>query len=233
MAESFFFYDLETTGISPARDRIMQLGGQRTDLDLRPLGQPVNVRLKLTADILPSPDAILLTGLSPLENDGLNEAEFSQIFNGDIASPGTIFSGFNNVRFDDEFMRYLNYRNFYDAYSWHWKDNSSRWDLLDVIRMTRALRPDGINWPFNEEGKPSNTLLLMSSANKLKHANAHDALSDTLATIEVARLLKEKTAEAFDYLLSLRSKQSLISLIEGNDSLIYTSSHYSSDFLHT
>ena len=40
---SFFFYDLETSGINPREDRIMQFAGQRTSLDLEPLGDPVNI----------------------------------------------------------------------------------------------------------------------------------------------------------------------------------------------
>jgi len=211
----------------------MQFAGQRVGLDLKPIGSPINLNLKLTADILPAPEAILLTGISPLLEDGLSEAEFSEIFNRDIAQPGTIFTGFNNIRFDDEFIRYLNYRNFYDAYGWHWQDGSSRWDLLDPIRMTRALRPTGINWPVSDEGKPSNTLARLTEANVLKHAAAHDALSDTLATIEVSRLIKEKQPKLFNWLLDLRSKQAVASFLGENDTFLYTSSHYSSQFLHT
>ena len=235
MSSSFFFYDLETTGISAARDRIMQFGGQRTDPDLNSIGGPVVIDIRLTPDILPSPEALLISGLSPLDNlkTGISEAEFSAVFNSRIAKPSTIFVGFNNVRFDDEFIRYINYRNFYDAYSWHWKNSSSRWDLLDVIRMTRALRPEGINWPMSEEGKPSNKLELLTAANNLKHLRAHDALSDALATIEVAKLVKQKQPKLFNYLLSLRKKTTLIRLIKENEALIYTSSHYSSEVLHT
>jgi exodeoxyribonuclease-1 len=234
MSASFFFYDLETSGISAARDRIMQFGGQRTDLDLNPIGEALNIAIKLAEDILPNPEAILVSGISPSENNknGISEAEFADIFNDQIARPGTIFVGFNNIRFDDEFIRYSNYRNFYDAYSWHWKDDSSRWDILDVVRMTRALRPEGINWP-TKEGKPSNKLELLTNENKLDHFNAHDALSDALATIEIARLLKTKQPKIFNYLLSIRKKPKLIELIKDNEMLVYTSSHYSSEVLHT
>ncbi len=234
-SSSFFFYDLETSGISAAQDRIMQFGGQRTDTELNKVGDPIVIDIRLTADMLPHPEALLISGLSPLDNlkKGISEAEFSKIFNNQIAKPGTIFVGFNNVRFDDEFIRYINYRNFYDAYSWHWQNSSSRWDLLDVIRMTRALRPEGINWPVSEEGKPTNKLELLTTANNLKHVKAHDALSDALATIEVAKLVKQKQPKLFNYLLSLRKKTTLMRVIKENEALIYTSSHYSSRVLHT
>ena len=235
MPDSFFFYDLETSGVSPARDRIMQFAGQRTDMDLKPIGDPININVALSRDILPSPRAIIVSDLSPLKNvqTGMTEAQFTKIFNDQIALPKTIFTGFNNVRFDDEFIRYTNYRNFYDAYSWHWQNNSSRWDLLDVVRMTRALRPEGINWPFNEQGKPFNRLEYLTKINNLKHQNAHDALSDALATIEVAKLISLKQPNLFNFLLSLRTKKELIKILNNNQILIYTSSHYSSTILHT
>ncbi|MHB1864763.1 MAG: exodeoxyribonuclease I [Candidatus Saccharimonadales bacterium] len=235
MADSFFFYDLETSGISSSLDRIMQFAGQRTDLQLQPIGKPINLYIKLTADVLPSPSAILLSGISPkvVNKSGVTEAEFSAMFNTDIAQPGTIFTGFNNIRFDDEFIRYLNYRNFFDAYSWHWVDSSSRWDILDVVRMTRALRPEGINWPFTEDNKPTNKLELLTKLNNLKHKNAHHALSDALATLEIAKLIKSRQPKLFQYLLTIRHKAAVIKLLKDNDALVYTSSHYPSEFLHT
>src|SRR5690606_1206785 len=123
----------------------------------------------------------------------------------EVATPDTIFTGFNTIRFDDEFMRYLQYRNFYDPYVWQWQDGRSRWDLLDVVRMTRALRPEGIKWAFDTDGKPTNRLEFLTSVNKLTHTDAHDALSDVKATIALARLVRNKQPKLFDYLLSMRS----------------------------
>src|SRR4051812_47445094 len=109
MAASFFFYDLETTGFSPRSGRIMQFAGQRTDMELKPIGEPVNVFIKLTPDVLPSPDAVLVTGITPQQTItvGLTEAEFLKLFFERVVTPDTVFAGFNNVRFDDEFMRFL------------------------------------------------------------------------------------------------------------------------------
>ena len=67
--------------------------------------------------------------------------------------------------------------------------------------MTRALRPDGIEWPFNEKGQPTNSLEKITELNGISHEHAHDALSDVYATMSVARLIKEKQPKLFDYLL--------------------------------
>lgn len=235
MAASFFFYDLETSGINSRESRIMQFAGIRTDLELNIIGEPVNELVKLTPDILPDPDAVLLTGITPQATlaDGITEVEFLRKFTDEIATPGTVFLGFNTVRFDDEFMRCLHYRNFYDAYEWQWQDNRGKWDMLDVVRMTRALRPDGIEWPFDTKGKPTNRLELLTALNKLSHEHAHDALSDVYATIEVARLIRNKQERLFDYLFSMRDKRKVAELVDKEELFVYTSGQYSSDFEKT
>lgn len=233
--QSFFFYDLETSGINPREARIMQFAGQRTDMALQPVGDPVNILIKLTPDTLPEPDAIMVTGITPQSTvaDGVTEAEFLKTFTDEVATPGTIFVGYNTVRFDDEFMRYLHYRNFYDAYEWQWKDERSRWDLLDVVRMTRALRPDGIEWPFSPDGKPSNRLELLTAVNGLDHQNAHDALSDVNATIAVAKLIQTKQPKLFQFLLDMRDKRKIAALVGSGQPFVYASGKYPSEFEKT
>lgn len=209
----------------------MQFAGQRTDLALKPVGEPVNVLIRLSEDILPEPDAILITGITPQMTlaEGMTEAEFLRYFTENVATPGTIFAGFNSVRFDDEFMRFLHWRNFYDAYTWEWKDGRGRWDLLDVVRMTRALRPEGIEWPM-DGGKATNRLELLTKANKLAHENAHDALSDVQACISVASLIKEKQPKLYDYLFAMRDKKRVAELVERDQPFTYTSGKYDSEF---
>lgn len=228
---SFFFYDLETSGFNPREQRIMQFAGQRTDLDLKPVGEPVNALIKITDDCLPDIDAVLITGITPQATimDGMTEVEFLRMFEREVAQPGTIFTGFNTVRFDDEFMRCLHYRNFYDPYEWQWRDDRSRWDLLDVVRMTRALRPEGINWPFDANGKATNRLELLTGLNGLSHEHAHDALSDVMATIAVARLIQNKHGKLFEYLLSMRDKNKVAELVHKNEPFVYTSGKYPSE----
>lgn len=233
---TLFFYDLETSGISSRTGRIMQFGGQRTDLDLNPIGEPYNILIKLNEDVLPEPDAILITGITPQKTlaEGITEAEFFKIFTNEIVQSSTVFAGFNSIRFDDEFMRFGLYRNFYDPYEWQWKDQCSRWDLLDVVRMTRALRPEGIQWPFEEStGQPSNRLELLTSANKLDHVDAHDALSDVRASIELAKLIKQKQPKLFDYLFLMRNKKSVNELVGSGRPFVYSSGKYANEFEKT
>lgn len=234
MAQTFFFYDLETSGLSAREDRVMQFAGQRTDMDLNPIGESYNLLVALGDDTLPSPDALMVTGISPQKtlDEGYTEAQFAKILQEEIFTEDTIAVGFNSVRFDDEFVRHLFWRNFYDPYSWTWRDGRSRWDLLDVVRMTRALRPDGIEWPVDSEGKATNRLELITKANGVVHDNAHDALADVIALIEVAKLIKSKQPQLFDYLLSIRDKKSVAKLVnlDSKQPFVYVSGRYDSEW---
>lgn len=215
----------------------MQFAGQRTDENFKPIGEPDNWLIKLTDEILPDPDAVLITGITPQKTleEGYSEAEFLKLFNENVCQPDTIILGFNSIRFDDEFMRYTLWRNFYDAYEWQWQDGRSRWDLLDVARMVRTLRPEGIEWPVDDKGQPTNRLELLTKANKLDHQNAHDALSDVYATIEVAKLLKQKQPQMFDYLLKMRDKNEVKKLVNLDDKnpFVYTSGRYDAEYEKT
>ena len=234
MAKTFFFYDLETSGLDARESRIMQFAGIRTDLDFNPIGEPYNLFVKLNDDILPSPEALMVTGITPQQtvDDGYSEAEFSKIIANDVFTPETIAVGFNNIRFDDEFIRHLFWRNFYDPYEWSWKDGRSRWDLLDVVRMTRALRPDGIKWPVDAEGKATNRLELITKLNKIDHLKAHDALSDVEALIAVTKLIREKQPQLYDYLLKMRDKNEVKKLVnlDYKQPFVYVSGRFDSEY---
>ena len=237
MSKTFFFYDLETSGLNPREDRIMQFAGQRTDMDLNPIGEPVDILVKLTNDALPSPGAIMVTKITPQKTlaEGISEAEFCKYVTEEVFTPDTIALGFNTVRFDDEFMRATFWRNFYDAYEWEWKDGRSRWDMLDVVRLVRALRPEGINWPFTEDGRPTNRLELITKLNGLKHEHAHDALSDVYATIAVTKLIKEKQPKMFDFMMKFRGKKEVKELVnlDNKQPFVYASGRYSSEYNKT
>lgn len=235
--QTFFFYDLETSGLNPREDRLMQFAGIRTDMNLKQIGDPINVLVKLSEDTLPSPYAIMVTKITPQSTlmDGFAEAEFCKFVMDEIFTPGTIAMGYNSARFDDEFMRHTFWRNFYDPYEWQWKDGRSKWDLLDVVRMTRALRPEGIEWPVTNEGKATNRLELITKCNNISHEHAHDALSDVEALISVSRLIKEKQPQLYNWLFKIRDKKAIQKLInlEKPVPFVYSSGRYSSEFEKT
>ncbi|QNP40816.1 exodeoxyribonuclease I [Lysobacter solisilvae (ex Woo and Kim 2020)] len=216
MPASFLFYDLETFGADPRTTRIAQFAAIRTDADLNEVDEPISIFVRPADDLLPSPIATLITGIAPQAalRDGMNEAQaFSLIFD-EMARPETCTLGYNSLRFDDEFVRYGLFRNFYDAYEREWRGGNSRWDLLDVLRLAHALRPDGLAWPQREDGATSFKLEHLAHANDVRIGDAHEALSDVRALIGLARKLKQTQPRLWDYALKLRDKRFVASLVD-------------------
>lgn len=216
MPASFLFYDLETFGRDPRRTRIAQFAAIRTDPELNEIDAPIDFMVQPADDLLPSPVATLITGIAPQDalRDGINEAEaFARIFEV-MAQPDTCSLGYNSLRFDDEFIRHGLFRNFHDAYEREWRGGNSRWDLLDVMRLAHALRPDGIVWPQREDGATSFKLEHLAAANHVRSGDAHEALSDVRALIGMARLLKQAQPRLWQHALKLRDKRHVAALLD-------------------
>ncbi|MBZ2206650.1 exodeoxyribonuclease I [Massilia soli] len=205
---TFLWHDYETFGVQPRRDRPAQFAAIRTDANLNEIGDPIMLYCQPAPDFLPDPQSCLITGITPQQclEWGVPEHKFAAAIEAAFSQPGTIGVGYNTIRFDDEVTRFLFWRNLIDPYAREWQNNCGRWDLLDVVRMTYALRPEGITWPLREDGRPSFRLEELAKANGLVHEAAHDALSDVRATIALARLIRDKQPRLFDFCLGLHKK---------------------------
>ena len=205
---TMLWLDYETFGLDTKRDRPAQFAAIRTDEDLNEVGEPQMIYCQVAPDYLPHPMACLTTGITPrlCNEKGLVEAEFSRVVEKMLSEPGTVGVGYNTIKYDDEITRFMFWRNLQDPYAREWKNGCGRWDILDVVRATYALRPQGINWPLKPDGRPSFKLEDLTKANGLVHEAAHDALSDVRATIGMARLIKQKQPRLFDFCFALRQK---------------------------
>lgn len=201
--------------MDPRRDRPVQFAGIRTDLELNIIGEPISLYCRPSDDFLPHPEACLITGITPQKAlaEGVPEAEFISRIHQEFSRPQTCIVGYNNIRFDDEVTRFTLYRNFFDAYAHEWQNGNSRWDILDMVRLTHALRPDDIQWPQHPDGKTSFRLEQLTIANGIEHGSAHDALSDVEATIAVAKLIREQQPRLYDFVFTHRSKQKIMNLL--------------------
>ncbi len=205
---TFLWHDYETFGLHTRRDRPAQFAAIRTDADLNEIGEPIELYCQPHADYLPSPEACLLTGITPqrCQERGIPEPEFARQIDEALGASGTIGVGYNTIRFDDEVTRHLFWRNLIDPYAREWRNQCGRWDIQDLVRAAYALRPDGIEWPVDADGKPRFKLEMLSSANGITHEAAHDAVSDVRATIALARLIKTRQPKLFDFYLALHKK---------------------------
>lgn len=214
--QTFYWHDYETSGTDPQKDRPVQFAGVRTDADFNIIDEPLVIYCKPSTDCLPHPDSCIVTGITPqlAERQGVCEAEFIRQIHSQLSEPNTCVLGYNSIRFDDEITRNSLYRNFYDPYAREWQNGNSRWDLIDVVRAARALRPEGIQWPQDQDGKPSFRLEQLTIANGIIHEAAHDALSDVHATIALAKLLKQAQPKLYQFLWQHRGKAEALKLLQ-------------------
>lgn len=234
MAETtLYWHDYETFGVDPRTDRPAQFAGIRTDLSLNIIGDPLLIYCRPPRDALPAPEACLITGITPqlAAAQGLSEAAFIGKINEQLSVPGTCGLGYNTMRFDDEVTRHCLYRNFFDPYEREWRNGNSRWDMIDVVRLTAALRPAGIAWPRDEQGRVVFRLEKITAANGIAHEGAHDALVDVKATIELARLIKTAQPKLYDFVWRNRGKHEVSALLRLGEyqPLIHVSEKYTAE----
>lgn len=236
--QTFYWYDLETWGLDPRFYPPAQFAGIRTDMELNVIGEPLVLFNKPSPDMLPQPQAVLTTGITPQQalEKGLSETEFIAQIYAQLAMPNTISVGFNSIRFDDEMLRYTFYRNLYDPYEREYANGNGRWDIIDLARAIRVLKPEGLQWPV-VEGENSNRLEELTKANGISHDNAHDALADVKATIDLARLLKQKQPELYAHAFKLSNKQIVQQMLElalrEQQPLLHTTGKFRNENLNT
>jgi exodeoxyribonuclease-1 len=234
--DTFLWHDYETFGTRPMYDRPAQFAAIRTDADLNPVGEELSFFCSPADDVLPHPEACLITGITPqiARKEGLPECEFAGRILEEMMQAGTCSAGYNSIRFDDVFTRNLLYRNLRDPYEREYQHGNSRWDLIDLARMCYALRPAGIEWPMRapagSSGQPvpcpSFKLEDLTKENGIEHSAAHEALADVRATIALARLLKHAQPRLYDWALGLRNHKTVMALLDpvAGKPVVHTSS---------
>ena len=235
---TLYWHDYETFGVDPQRDRPVQFAGVRTDEDLNIIGEPLNIMARPAPDTLPHPMSSIITGITPQQalEQGMPEAEFIARILDELSQPGTCGVGYNSLRFDDEVTRNTLYRNLYEPYGREWQNGNSRWDIIDMVRACRDLRPEGIVWPKRDDADRSSFKLEeLTVANGIGHEQAHDALSDVYATLAMAKLVKDKQSKLYDFLYKLRRKNEVLKYIDLKEMtpILHTSGMYGSDYGNT
>ncbi|WP_210879909.1 exonuclease domain-containing protein [Roseovarius autotrophicus] len=209
---TFAFYDLETTGISPAFDQPLQFAAILTDGEFREI-ERVNLRCRIAPHIIPSPWALAVTGVRPaqlLDPELPSLFEFTKAIAALIArwSPAT-WTGFNSIHFDEEMLRQAFYQNLQpDVFATQFNGNT-RVDILTALYAVWYRQPDLFEWPVDETGRVRFKLDRIAPMNGFAAHNAHDALGDVEATIHIARQIAQRAPELWAELLSNRDKGSV------------------------
>ena len=201
---NFVFYDLETTGISPEFDQPLQFAAIWTDENFAEKGR-VNIRCRLAPHILPSPQALVVTGVTPdqLTDPSLPSLlEFAQEVSALIERwAPAIWVGYNTMKFDEEVLRQTFYQNLLpNVYATQFNGNT-RFDILPTVYAAYVRDPDILAWPIADTGRTSFKLDRLAPANGFNAHNAHDALGDVEATIHIARLISTRNPDLWAELL--------------------------------
>ncbi len=224
----FVFYDTETTGSEPFYDQILQFGAIRTDDDLKEVDR-FDIRCRLQPHIVPSPGALAVTGVTigQLTDPSLSSHyDMIRTIRAKMSSwSPAVFTGYNNLDFDEMLVRQALYQSLYSPYLTNTGGNS-RADILILVLALNEFAPNVLNFRMRLDGKPSFKLELLAPANGFDHQNAHDALGDVEATIHIAGLIRSRAREFWDHLIRMGSKAAAVSYALAEPLRLYTEFHY-------
>lgn len=206
---NFAFFDLETTGTSPAFDHPLQFAAILTDAEFREI-ERVNLRCRLAPHVIPSPQALAVTGVRPhqlVDPELPSLFEFAQSLTELVSrwSPA-IWTGFNSIRFDEEMLRQMFYQNLQPEIFATQFNGNTRFDIMTAVFAVFQRRPDLLKWPVDETGRVRFKLDRLAPENGFEGHNAHDALGDVEATIHLARLITERAPDLWQQLVANRDK---------------------------
>ncbi|MCG8549185.1 MAG: exodeoxyribonuclease I [Desulfobacterales bacterium] len=186
--QTFLFYDIETSGLNPAFDQILTFACIRTDLSLNEISRE-EIVVRLRDDIVPSPGAFLTHRLdAQILETGICEYDAALKIHALLNTPQTISIGYNSLGFDDEFLRFLFYRNLLDPYSHQFAGGCGRMDMLPVTLIYYLFCPQALLWPVLDNGQPTMKLEHLTRQNKFKTSGrAHEAMSDVESVVGLVK----------------------------------------------
>ncbi len=214
---TYIFYDTETTGKITAFDQILQFAAIKTDADLNVL-DTFDVRCRLLPYIVPSPGALLVTGTTVADITAcrLSHFEMMRLVHAQMhrwSQNGSIFVGWNNMRFDEALLRQAYYQTLLPVYQTNTNGNG-RADMMRMAQVVSACAPHCLAIPIQPDGKRAFKLGLMAAANDVALDKAHDALADANATLGIARLIRQRAPAVWDALMVNARKSSPLRLLQ-------------------
>ena len=211
--QTLLFYDLETSGINNSFDQVLQFAAIRTDFDFNEI-ERFNFYVKLNPDTTPTPKATVTHHISidQLNSQGVSEYQAIRKIHKIFNTPGTISLGYNTLGFDDEFLRFAFFKNMLPPYTHQFKNGCSRADLFPIVTCYYLFFNQAIQWlkVTDDEGQESISLKLenLNIANKFyTGGRAHDAMTDILVTVNLAKQLRDANPKMWQFLLDKFDKQ--------------------------
>lgn len=221
---SFVFFDTETTGLKHGFDQIVHFAAIRTDAYLNEIDR-FEARSRLMPHVVPHPIALRTNGL-PIErllDSGLpSHYDMVRALQHKLrAWSPAIFVGYNSIRFDEEMLRHALFQTLHPPYLTS-NHNNCRADVWGLVMAAAAVSPACLNVPTSPEGRSIFRLDQLALANSVASGPAHDALSDVVATVELCRLVHQRSPELWQRFVRFSKKATVADFVESEDGFILT-----------
>lgn len=225
---SFVFYDTETTGLATDFDQILQFAAIRTDADLNETGR-IEIRSRLRPHVIPHPGALRVNGMTigEITANGLpSHYEMMREVRSTLLewSPA-IFVGYNSLNFDEHLLRQALFQTLHPPYLSNTNGNC-RADVMHLLQEASVFEPSGIEIPKDAYGSAIFRLEDVARRNGFSGHIAHNALEDVLATIHLARCIRDNAPDCWNRFVRFSKKASVSAFIEGEDAFLLTEFYF-------
>lgn len=211
---NFVFYDFETTSSNKYWGQIIQIGAVLTNDKLDELDR-FDARCRLSPGIIPEAMALIVNKTSPtmLKKSNLSHYEMIRQFVEILKRWGkATYVGFNNIEFDQEFLRSTLFQTLEYPYITTTNGNTAA-DILGLARAANLYYPNTLKNSVNEKGNDVYKLDQMAPLNGIKH-DAHNAIGDVEATIGIAKIISKKAPNVWKASMLTMDKNSSLELIQ-------------------
>ena len=139
-------------------------------------------------------------------------------------SPAT-FIGFNSMSFDENLLRQALFQTLHPAYLTNTNGNA-RSDVLRVAHAASVYTPDAMVVPTDDRGRQVFRLDRLALANGHTHADAHEAMADVMATIYMARLIRNRAPQIWKIMDRAAIKNAVKDYVATESIFSLTESYY-------
>tara|TARA_Y100000590_G_scaffold427207_1_gene537086 strand:+ start:19 stop:1437 length:1419 start_codon:yes stop_codon:yes gene_type:complete len=212
------FYDFETCSSNVSYGQIIQAAAVLVNDDFQELDR-YEGRCKLSPGIVPEAMALLVNKTTPkmLKETNLSHYQMvRQLVDKFKQWKNSTFIGYNSINFDEEFLRRTLFKNLEYPYLTNTNGNE-RGDLFSLARACHLYYPKCIKTPISDKNNPVFKLEKLAPMNNIKHDQAHSAMGDVIATIEIAKLLSKKAPNVWKASLMTTNKDKSFRLIQNEE----------------
>jgi exodeoxyribonuclease-1 len=138
-----------------------------------------------------------------------------------LAWSPAIFVGFNSIRFDEEMLRHALFQCLFPAFLTS-NHRNCRADALSLVMAADAVSPAQLVVPRDDGGRRTFRLGLLAAANGVPHRRAHDAMSDVLATVDLCRIVYQRSPELWQRFVRFSNKATVADFVESENGFVLT-----------